>query len=321
MTITLGPTRKTVAFLRGFGRYLPERVVSNAEIGAILGAEVAWIEEMSGIAERRFADEGESVASMAAKAGEAALLASGVGRESIGLILVASGSWERRFPGPAAEVQKLLGAPQAVAMDVPMASAGALFGLAQAEMWAGRMGRVLVIAAEKMSDVVLRPPLEKGTAMLFGDGAGACVVDSAEGLARIVDFELGTDGSNASELRLEFGSPVHMNGRTVILHAARKVPAVIQSVLQRNGLQAAGVPHFLMHQANANLIQKIAQTLEVPAGRFYSNIARYGNTSSASLLIAACEWQEESGFASGVPVIFAAFGAGFQWGAMLVEGT
>jgi 3-oxoacyl-[acyl-carrier-protein] synthase-3 len=308
-----------MAFLRGFGKYLPERVVDNVEMAALLGVEPAWIREMSGIESRRFARAGESVAEMAAAAGIEALERSGVAASELGLILVASGSSERRFPGPASEVQHLLGATKAVAMDVPMASAGALFALAQAEMWAARVGKILVVAAEKMSGVVMTQPMEAGTAMLFGDGAGACVVDSQTGRARIVDFELGTDGSNAGELKLEFGAAVHMNGRMVIMHAARKVPAGIRAVLKRAGLEPADVRVFLMHQANANLLAKIAQTLDVATEKFFSNIARYGNTSSASMLIAAREWDE--GFMSGDKVVFAAFGAGFQWGAMLVEGV
>ncbi len=308
-----------MAFLRGFGKYLPERVVTNAEMAAHLEVEADWIREMSGIEERRFAGDGESVAAMGAAAGLDALTRSGVGVGELGLILVSSGTAERRFPGPAAEIQHRLGAAQAIAMDVPMASAGALFALAQAERWAGRAGKVLVVASERMSDVAMTAPMEKGTAMLFGDGAGACVVDRDGGRARIVDFELGTDGSNASELRLEFGAPLHMNGRSVIMHASRKVPAAINAVLSRAGLAAADLRTILMHQANANLIAKIAQTLGVEAGKFYSNIARYGNTSSASMLIAARDWDE--GFAPGDKVMFAAFGAGYQWGAMLVEGS
>ncbi len=308
-----------MAYLRGFGKYLPERIVDNVEMAALLGVEPEWIREKSGIEARRFARADETVAEMAAAAGLEALERSGVAASELGLILVASGSSERRFPGPASEVQHLLGARQAVAMDVPMASAGALFALAQAEMWALRVGKILVVAAEKMSGIVMTQPMEAGTAMLFGDGAGACVVDSQEGRARIVDFELGTDGSSAGELRLEFGEAVHMNGRMVVMHATRKVPAVIRAVLTRAGLEPAEVRVFLMHQANANLLAKIAQTLGVAEDKFYSNIARYGNTSSASMLIAAREWDE--GFASGDKVVFAAFGAGFQWGAMLVEGV
>ncbi len=312
-----------MAFLRGFGKYLPERVVGNAEIAALLGVEPEWIHEMSGIVERRFAGDGESVAMMGAAAGVAALARSGVGVGELGLILVSSGTAERRFPGPAAEIQHRLGAARAVAMDVPMASAGALFALAQAEQWAGRAGKILVVASERMSDVAMTPPMAKGTAMLFGDGAGACIIDRDGGRARIVDFELGTDGSNAAELRLDFGAPLHMNGRSVIMHALRKVPAAIETVLARAGLRAGDLRTILMHQANANLIAKIAQTLGVDTSKFYSNIARYGNTSSASMLIAACEWdcQFDNGFAPGDQVMFAAFGAGYQWGAMLVEGV
>ena len=308
-----------MAYLRGFGKYLPERVVDNVEMATLLGVEAQWIREMSGIEARRFARADESVAEMAAAAGAEALERSGVAATELGLILVASGSSERRFPGPASEVQHRLGAAQAVAMDVQMASAGALFALAQAEMWSRRTDKILVVAAEKMSDVVMTQPMEAGTAMLFGDGAGACVVDSKAGRARIVDFELGTDGSNAGELKLEFGAAMHMNGRMVIMNAVRKVPAGIRTVLARAGLEPAEVRVFLMHQANANLLAKIAQTLGVAVDKFYSNIARYGNTSSASMLIAAREWDE--GFASGDKVVFAAFGAGFQWGAMLVEGV
>lgn len=308
-----------MAFLRGFGKYLPERVVTNAEMAAHLDVAPDWIREMSGIEARRFARVDETVAEMGVAAGVEALDRSRVLPQELGLILVASGSAERRFPGPATEIQHRLGASQAIAMDVPMASAGALFALAQAEQWAGRVGKILVVASEKMSDVVMMQPMEKGTAMLFGDGAGACVVDRDQGRARIVDFELGSDGSNASELRLDFGAPLFMNGRAVIMYASRKVPASINAVLARAGITAADLRTILMHQANANLIAKIAQALGVEATKFYSNIARYGNTSSASMLIAAREWDQ--GFAPGDKVMFAAFGAGFQWGALLVEGV
>lgn len=305
-----------MAWLRGFGAYLPERVVGNEEMAGLLDVEPAWIREMSGIENRRFAARDESVASMACRAGAAALEAAGVEAGELGLVIVATGTSGRRFPGPASEVQHRLGAVQAVALDVPMASAGALFGMVQAALWAPKSGRVLVVAAEKMSDAVMTEPMEKGTAMLFGDGAGACVIDQQRGFARIVDWELGSDGAAASDLKLEFDAPVHMNGRMVIMHAARKVPAAIATLLMRNQVAAGEVQVFLMHQANANLLAKIASTVGVGVDRFFSNIARYGNTSSASMLIAASEW---TGGWRG-PAVFAAFGAGFHWGAMLVEG-
>jgi 3-oxoacyl-[acyl-carrier-protein] synthase-3 len=307
--------------LLSFGKYLPERIVTNEELAPRIGADPGWIEEMSGIRQRRWAAAGETLASMAAQAGRAALEKSNLAGTDLGAVIVASASAERRFPGPAAEVQFLLGASSALALDVPVASAGSLFALAQAELWLSRYENVLVIAAEKLSAAVLSEPIEKGTAMLFGDGAGAALLSRRGGIARIVDFVLASDGANAQELRLEHSGPVLMNGRVVIMHAARKVPAAIQALLQKNDLAPATISTFLMHQANANLIGKIAQTLGVDASLFYANISRYGNTSSASLLIAAEEWQAERGFRPGEPVVLAAFGAGFHWGAMLLEGT
>jgi 3-oxoacyl-[acyl-carrier-protein] synthase-3 len=306
-----------MAFIRSFGRYLPDRIVDNHEVAVLTGADPSWIHEMSGIETRRFAAPDESVATMAAHAGRHAL--GDTPAADLDLILVSSGTSERRFPGPASEVQHLLGATKAVALDIPMASAGGLFALAQAELYSVRYPRILVIAAEKMSTAAFTQPFDKGTAMLFGDGAGACLLDARQGRAKIVDFELGTSGEQHSELRLDCNASIHMNGRMVIMHAARKVPVAIQTILSRHGNLTPDA--YLMHQANANLINKIAQTLNVPPAAFFSNIARYGNTSSASLLIAASEWSDQTGgFKPGTSAVFAAFGAGFHWGALLALG-
>jgi 3-oxoacyl-[acyl-carrier-protein] synthase-3 len=171
-----------------------------------------------------------------------------------------------------------------------------------------------------MSTVVNRPPLDRNTAILFGDGAGACLIDPVDGQAEMVRWCLHSDGSFAQDLRLEFDQPLHMDGRVVIMQASRKLPAVIHELLERVQLPAAAVHAFLVHQANQNLIVRIAKAIEVAPEKFYSNIARYGNTSSASMLIAAAEWTAQSGFRRGEPVVFAAFGAGFHWGALLAVG-
>ncbi len=305
-----------MAFLAGFGHYLPARVVTNAEIGARVESDPAWILSVSGIEERRFAGD-ESLVDMAVAAGAAALSVAGVAAGELEMVMVASGTARRSFPGPAVSVMERLGAVAAVALDLPMASAGSLFGLALAARLA--RGPILVIGAEKMSSVVEREPLEKGIAILFGDGAGACVVHPARGHLKVIDSELGSDGAFAEDLRLEHGQPLVMNGRVVILQASRKIPAAISTVLARNGRAAGEVPVYLMHQANQNLIDRVAQALGVEPARFYSNIRRYGNTSSASMLIAASEWMAGEVLAPGAPVVFAAFGAGFNWGALLTE--
>jgi 3-oxoacyl-[acyl-carrier-protein] synthase-3 len=310
-----------MAFLRAFGRYVPSRIVGNAELAERLGCEPDWILNVSGIAERRYAAEGETVSDMAAAAASDCLVHAGFDPTRIGLVILASGSAERRFPGPAAETAARLGMAGVPAIDLPMASAGSLFGLALADRLAAAFGPVLIVAAEKMSTVIAREPQDRNTAILFGDGAGACLVHPTEGPAEIVDACLHSDGGFAGNLCLEWDRPLHMDGRTVILQASRKVPAVIRELLERNHRPPESVDAFLLHQANQNLTERIAKALEVPLGKFYSNIASYGNTSSASMLIAAAEWCASSGFRPSEPVVFAVFGAGFHWGALLAVGT
>ena len=283
----------------------------------MVGSSAEWIYNVSGIDERRFAAEDETISDMAVSAAQDCLTTSGVAASSLGMLMVASGSSERRFPGPAASVAHRLGLDSVPALDLPMASAGSLFGMALASKLTGTYGNILVVAAEKMSSVILRQPMNPSTCVLFGDGAGACLVSAGAGLAKVVDSALYSDGSFSEDLKLELERPLQMNGRTVILQASRKIPRAVVELLERNGRAAADVGYFLMHQANQNLIVRIAEALGVGAEKFYSNIRRYGNTSSASMLIAATEWSRQEGFQAGVPVVFATFGAGFHWGALL----
>ena len=236
----------------------------------------------------------------------------------LGMILVSSGSSERRFPGPATTIAHTLGIDSVPAIDLPIASAGSLFGMALAAALSATHGNILVIASEKMSAIVSREPLERGVAPLFGDGAGACLI-APEGGVKVVDAVLHSDGAFAEDLRLEFDAPLEMNGRSVILQASRKIPAAIGELLERNATPASSVKVFLMHQANQNLMDRVARALQVDAARFYSNIRRYGNTSSASMLIAAAEWWRDPGPRPGDLICFATFGAGFHWGALLAQ--
>ena len=312
-----------MAFLKAFGSYVPERRVLNQELAQLLGCAPEWIQGASGIEERRFAADGEGVVEMAVAAAQDCLGRAGVRAADLGMLVVSSGSGEQRFPGPASAIANRLGCAQIPALDLPLASAGALFGLALANNLAARYGMVLVVAAEKMSAIGLREPLDKNVAILFGDGAGACLVSAERGdaaIGAIAGEAIHSDGAFAADLRLSWGGPLEMNGRSVILQAGRKLPAGIAEVLERAGRAAGDVEVFLLHQANKNLIDRVAQSLGVPAERFYCNIQRYGNTSSASMLIAAAEY-----FASHAsrekPIVFAAFGAGFNWGAILVQPT
>lgn len=306
-----------MAAILGFGAYLPSRVVTNAELAERLNCEPGWILDVSGIGERRYAAPDESVSSMGVAAARECLEGAGITAGDVGLILVSSGSVERRFPGPAASIAHALGIAGVPAIDLPVASAGSLFGMALGASLSAVHGNILVVASEKMSAIVSREPLERGVAPLFGDGAGACLITPGDGPAKILDWVLHSDGAFAEDLRLEFDATLVMNGRSVILQASRKIPAAIAELLERCGKSPAAVKVFLMHQANQNLMDRVARALDVDAGRFYSNIRRYGNTSSASMLIAAAEWWREPGPVAGDLICFATFGAGFHWGAML----
>ena len=301
------------SYIHAFGAYVPDRVVTNAELASQLGCAPEWIENVSGISERRWAGE-ETVADLATAAARDCLQKAGIEASQLGLIIVSSGSAERRFPGPASTVAASLRLNTTPVIDLPIASAGSIFGLSLASRLAASYGDVLVIAAEKMSAVIQGAALDQNTAILFGDGAGAALVGGRPGRFEMLDSVLHTDGAFRDDIALDWGSPLRMNGLTVILQAARKLPAVIEEVLQRQNIAAKDVTQFVMHQANQNLITRVAKALGVDASRMFSNVAKYGNTSSASMLIAASEWEPSPG-----PVVFAGFGAGFNWGALVAR--
>jgi 3-oxoacyl-[acyl-carrier-protein] synthase-3 len=305
-----------MAYLRAFGSWLPPRRVTNPEIAAQVDATPEWILEVCGIEERRYASDHDTVASIGLLAAQNCLEKAGVTAAELGMILVASGSSDHFCPGPASQIAAALGLASTPALDIPVASAGSLIGLALAAELAPAMGRVLVVGAEIMSRRVRLDPAGKNTAILFGDGAGAALVDAETGFARIADSSLFTDGASAEILFIRDGQ-IHMDGPAVILQASRKMPRAINELLTRNGIAATEVEAFLLHQANLNLIVRVAASVKAPRERFFTNIARYGNTSSASLLIAADEWHRGQTAALVGPLVFSAFGAGLNWGALL----
>jgi 3-oxoacyl-[acyl-carrier-protein] synthase-3 len=230
------------------------------------------------------------------------------------MLIVASGSAARGFPGPAAEVADRLCLGSTPALDLPMASAGSLFGLALAMRLVETHGDVLVVASEKMSALIESDP---NTAILFGDGAGAALVSARPGRWRMLDAVLHTDGQYRADLAFDGTGPLRMNGMTVIMQATRKIPASILEVLGRQSISVQQVSTFLLHQANLNLLTRVAKSLQVAPEKVFANVQRYGNTSSASMLIAADEWVATNPTAG--PVVLAAFGAGFHWGAIVAD--
>jgi 3-oxoacyl-[acyl-carrier-protein] synthase-3 len=302
----------------GFGAYLPEGVLDNAALAAEFAVDPAWILHVCGIETRRVAAASETVVDLAESAARACLKCSGLEATTLGGIVVGTGTPERQFPGVSASLQQRLGVAGIPAFDIHLASVGGFFALATAVELCQRYGPILVVGAERMSGLMAREPRVKETAILFGDGAGACVVAPGPGQLEVVDIRMQSDGTFADDLSLAFGEALAMNGRTVILQANRKLRQSLSELLTRNGLAATDVGLWLFHQANANLLRQVGQGLGIAEDRVYLNLLRYGNTSAASLFIAAAEAQAEGKFRPGYAVM-AAFGAGMGWGSALLR--
>lgn len=309
-----------MSFLRATGAYLPERILTSEEIAPRLGVRADWISNVSGIHQRRIASDSESIVSMGVAAARCALQRAGIAISQVGALLVSSGTFQRSFPGPAVQVAHELGLDKAFALDVPVASAGSIFALSLADSLADRFRHVLVVATEKMSPIALREPLNRSIAGLFGDGAGACVVSADSGIARILGTVLHSDGECAADLTLDFDGVMKMSGRSVIVNSTEKVPASVRELLSSVGVAVGDVRAFVMHQANRHLMDRVAEALGVSTERFFSNIDRYGNTSSASMLIALHEWLATGALHSGDTFVLAGFGAGYHWGAAALQG-
>ena len=308
-----------MSFLLGFGKCLPERRVGNDELAAELGVDPAWIVQACGIEERRYAAEEQTIVDLGVATAQECLEHAGVPASDVGLLLMASGSPEIFCPGPASAVAARLGMSLTPAIDLPIASAGSIAAMVLADSLTGRFGNVLVVASEIMSRRVVREAEGKDTAILFGDGAGACLMGPAggevRGLARVAATALHTDGERAGVIAVENGR-FRMEGVAVIRQASARLPEAIGEVLAAGGVAAESVGQFLVHQANLKLLERVAKTLKVDPARLFTNIQRYGNTSSAGMLIAAAEWFEAAGEVT-EPVVFAGFGAGLSWGALL----
>jgi 3-oxoacyl-[acyl-carrier-protein] synthase-3 len=307
-----------MASILGFGACLPERVVTSAELAERLGVETQWILEACGIQERRWAAENQSAVDLGEGAARAALAKAGLEPLQVKGIIVGSGTPSRQFPGLSAELQKRLGCPGIPAFDVHLASSGGFIALCLAATLCEGLGPVLVVGAEKMSEVVQRD-FAKETAILFGDGAGAAVVAPGAGPLQILDHLWGSDGAFADDLSLAFGDALRMNGRSVIMQANRKLTSTLQELLKRNGMGVPQVDLFLFHQANLNLLRQVGKTLGLDPAKVPISLDKYGNTSAASVLIAAAVAQDDGRFRPGGLAAMAAFGAGFSWGGMLLR--
>src|SRR5579862_3954782 len=205
-----------MASIAGFGHFLPEAVITNESLAAEFGVETAWIEQMCGIRNRRRIAEGETVCDLAERAAFACLQNAGIMADKLGAIIACTGTPHRQFPGVSAEVQKRLKAPGIPAFDIHLASISGLYGVALAHKMCEQWGPTLVVASETMTRALAQGPRVKETAILFGDGGGACLVTPGEQSLALRDISVASDAEFSEALRMDFGSTLEMDGRTII---------------------------------------------------------------------------------------------------------
>lgn len=316
----------------GVGKCLPDRVLTNIDLERMVETSHQWIVDRTGIHERRIAADDETAATLGAGAARMALQTAGLAPTDVDLIICATCSPDGIFPATASVIQETLGARNAAAFDVNAACAGFIAALAAGTQFinGGAYQRVLVIGSEVLSRIV--DWHDRGTCVLFGDGAGAVVLEQAEsgGLSSVV---LKSDGGAAKLLyaRGPGSSPltvtesegycIVMDGREIFRLAVRAMEDASRQAIAKAGLSVDQIDYVVPHQANQRIISALAKSLGVPAERVIVNVEKYGNTSSASVPVALCEAWEQGRLEAGDRLLIVAFGGGLAWGASVLEWT
>ena len=327
-------TLRSVA-IAGTGKYLPEKVLTNADLQRMVETSDEWIVERTGIKQRRIAAEDEATSDLAIKAGRDALENAGVKAEDLDLIIVATVTPDMAFPATACFVQKALGAPKATCFDVSSACSGFLYGMELARQFiaTGAAEKALVIGADKLSAII--DWTDRNTCVLFGDGAGAAVLQpAAEGTGEILSAYSGSNGTLDEILNVPGGGSRHpltaenigqktntmkMAGREVYRHAVTTMMSAAKEAIRRAGLTPDDIECFIPHQANLRIIETIAAKLDVPMERFFVNLESYGNTSAAAVAIALDEAQRSGRIERGDHILMVVFGGGLTWASAVVR--
>lgn len=305
--------------IAGLGTAVPERRLDNDELSASLGLDDGWIEERTGIRTRRIAAPSDRTSRLGAAAAQRALDAAGVTATDIDLIICATVTPDRRFPATACLIQSALGS-HAGAFDINAGCSGFLVALSQADasIRSGNASRILIVGCEILSRIT--DYSDRKTAILFGDGAGAAVVEATDGPSSIGPFTLFSDGSRPQLLFVdEATNKIHMEGREVYRAAVLRMSESVARVVRVAGYSIDDIDLLVAHQANARILEGVASRLSIHPDKVFSNIARYGNTSAASIPIALAEAQTSGALKEGDLVALTAFGAGLVWGAGLMR--
>jgi len=315
----------------GCGSYLPEQVVTNAQLAARIDTSDEWIVQRTGIRERHIAAEGEFTSHLAIKAAQAALSDAGVDAQSIELIVLATSTPDNTFPATAVTVQDGLGIHHGAAFDLQAVCSGFVFALATADNFlrSGAYKRALVIGAETFSRIL--DWNDRGTCVLFGDGAGAVVLDAQEQAGKSADrgvltTHLRSDGRHKAKLFVDGGPSstqtvghLRMEGREVFKHAVGMITDVIVDAFEATGLNADSIDWFVPHQANKRIIDASAHKLHIAPQKVVLTVDRHGNTSAASIPLALAVARKDGRIKRGDLVLLEAMGGGFTWGSALVR--
>jgi len=327
----------------GLGFFVPDNVVTNDDLSKLMDTNDAWIQERTGIQERRHAPKGtDTTTSMGVKAAKIAIDRAGLDKNDIDFIVFATLSPDYYFPGPGVLVQRDLGLRTVGALDVRNQCSGFIYALSVADQYikSGMYKNVLVIGSELHSHGLDMTTRGRGVSVIFGDGAGAAVLSREEDPAKgILSTHLHSEGEHAEELSLvapgmgkrwvndiladadpeDTSYYPHMNGQFVFKHAVVRFTEVIMEGLQANGLDKGDIDLLVPHQANLRISQFIQKKFGLSDTQVYNNIMRYGNTTAASIPIALTEAWESDGIKAGDLVVLAAFGSGFTWGSAIIR--
>jgi 3-oxoacyl-[acyl-carrier-protein] synthase-3 len=324
------------AHITGWGMAVPSKVLTNADLEKMVDTDDAWIQSRTGIRQRHIAGEEESTASLARDASLNALRVANLNPADVELIIVSTSTPEHAFPATACLVQDRIGATHAGAFDLSAACSGFIFALNMATqaIRSGSIQNALVIGSETLSRFVDWE--DRNTCILFGDGAGAFVLQAGAEPGGVLSAVMRSDGSGGDLLSLPAGgsfmpaSPetilnkqhtIHMNGREVFRFATRVIAQATREAIASAELKIGDIQLVIPHQANLRIIESAMRSLEFPLEQCFINIERYGNTSTASIPIAACEAIQQGRLQSGDNTVFVGFGAGLTWGAALVRWT
>ncbi len=327
------------ARIAGIGHYVPERVITNFDLEQLMDTSDEWIRERSGIETRRYVADGENNVDMGEKATLMALERAGKKIEDIDFIIFATLCSEYFFPGSGCLLQERLGLPGVGALDIRNQCSGFVYGLSIADQFikTGMYKNILLVGSEVQSRGIDLTTKGRDIAVLFGDGAGAAIITRSDDENRgILTTHLHADGRYAKELWCEDPGCAknprltkelidsesiwpYMNGRQVFKHAVTKFPEVIKTALEKTGIHKDEIDLVIPHQANMRITEAVRSRLELPEGKVYSNIHKYGNTTAASIPIATSEAWSEGLIKDGSLICLAAFGSGFTWASALLR--